>query len=98
MCMRKNADIPPGWSLPQDQANSLVKNLRRKKSKSPEQMLDEALQDIARDIAILEPDPHDWEGWISIFLAHLEVEANQRRKIALFEEMVSTLLWKLSNS
>jgi hypothetical protein len=89
--MKKNPDLPPGWSMPQDQANSLTENLKKKKSKSPEQELDEALQDIARDIAILEPNPADWEGWVSILLAHLEAEARQRRKLVSFEEMVKSL-------
>lgn len=95
--MKKNPDLPPGWSMPQDQARSLTENLRRKKSKSPEQELDEALRDIARDIAILEPNPHDWEGWVTILLAHLEVEAQQRRKHIFYQEMVNSLQSSLSS-
>jgi hypothetical protein len=88
--MEKNPDLPPGWSMPEDQAKKLQEYLH-KGPKSPEQELDDALQDIARDIAILEPDPADWEGWLSLFVAHLETEARQRRIHDSFMEMVKSM-------
>jgi hypothetical protein len=93
--MKKKPDLPPGWAMPEDQASSLKKNLV-KQSKSPEQVLDDALRDIARDIAILEPHPMDWAGWVSIFLAHLEAEARKKRKTEPYQGMLKSLGSSLS--
>jgi hypothetical protein len=35
-------------------------------------------EEIARDISILEPNPLDWEGWVTYILEQLEVEARER--------------------
>ncbi|MGW8144891.1 MAG: hypothetical protein ACWGN2_10880 [Anaerolineales bacterium] len=52
----------PGWYISADQTYRLNQNLEMR-SKSLEQVLDDAFLDIIWDIAILEPDPLDWEGW-----------------------------------
>jgi hypothetical protein len=35
---------------------------------------------MARDIALIEPDPEDWGGWVLYFLEQMEAEAHRRRK------------------
>jgi hypothetical protein len=95
ICMKKKTDLPPGWAMPEDQASNLKKNLI-KKSKPPEQVLDEALKEIARDIAILEPHPQDWQGWVSIFLDHLEAEACKKRETEPYQGMLKSLGSSLS--
>lgn len=85
----------PGWYISADQTYRLNQNLEMR-SKSLEQVLDDAFLDIIWDIAILEPDPLDWEGWFLIFLEHLNVEACQRKKIDSYLEMVNTLIINLS--
>jgi hypothetical protein len=52
--------LPPGWFIPADQAYRLNQNLEMR-SKSLEQVLDDAFLDIIWDIVILEPDLLDWE-------------------------------------
>ena len=74
----KKSDLPSGWAMSDDQANRLSENLSRK-SISPERQLEKALQDIARDIAILEPNPADWEDWVVFFLYQLAEELENRR-------------------
>ncbi len=68
--MNKKSDLPPGWAMPEDQAERLKESLN-KKSISPEDELEKALREIARDIALIEPNPLDWEGWISYLLEQL---------------------------
>ena len=48
----------------------LRKSVNRKQY-APEDDLQEAIDDIARDIAILEPDPIDWGGWMIYLLEQL---------------------------
>lgn len=38
------------------------------------------LEDMARDIALIEPEPKDWGGWVSYMLEQLEGEAHRIRK------------------
>jgi hypothetical protein len=59
--MNNNPDIPPGWSMPDDLANQVNKALRRK-SITPEQELQDALDEMARDIALIEPNLVDRGG------------------------------------
>ncbi len=53
-------------------------------------------EEIARDIAILESNPLDWEGWVTYILEQLEVEAQRRRKHVAFIEIVKSLGMSLS--
>ncbi len=64
--------------MPDNQANRLIDNLNRI-SISPERGLERALKDIARDIAILEPDPVDWGDWVVFFLDQLAEQVENRR-------------------
>lgn len=35
---------------------------------------------MARDIALIEPDPRDWGGWVIYLLKQMEEEARLRRQ------------------
>jgi len=50
--------------MPDDLAKQVNEALN-KKSITPEQELQDALDEMARDIALIEPDPQDWAGWCS---------------------------------
>lgn len=68
-----------------------VSNSLNKKPESPEDKLQKALEEVARDIALIEPDVKDWEWWISYLLEHLEDEAENRRKQRDYKEMLKSL-------
>ena len=63
--MINRPELPPGWAMPYDQAKNIRETLN-KKPVSPVDELEKALKDIARDVAILEPNTLDWEGWLSL--------------------------------
>ena len=56
-----NNDLPPGWAIPEDLAKHVNEALNRK-SITPEDELADALDEMARDIALIEPNPVDWGG------------------------------------
>jgi hypothetical protein len=57
--------LPEGWALPDVLARKVSEALN-KKSISPEDELVDALEDMARDIALIEPNPADWDGgWLT---------------------------------
>ena len=49
--------------MPDDLANQVNETLNRK-SNTSEQELQDALEEMARDIALIEPDPEDWAGQV----------------------------------
>jgi hypothetical protein len=49
------------------------------------------LEEMARDIALIEPDPRDWGGWVIYFLDQLEEEAKRRRRGFDFNSVLGTL-------
>ena len=49
------------------------------------------LEDIAIDIALIEPNLLNWKGWVSYLLEQLEAEAKRRRKYTAFSSMVKSL-------
>ena len=61
--MCTNKEIPDNWSMPDDLAKQVNKALNRK-SITPEQELQDAVDELARDIALIEPDPQDWSWWV----------------------------------
>jgi hypothetical protein len=71
--MSNNPDIPNGWSMPDYLANQVNKALNRK-SITPEQELQDALDEMARDIALIEPDPQDWGWWVNYLLDDLTAQ------------------------
>ena len=84
--MSKNPIIPDTWGIPDDQANKVIEALS-KKSIKPEDRVQEALEKIARDIAIIEPDPMDWGWWVKYLLEQMEAEAKRRGKQTEFYKM-----------
>ena len=88
--MNNGDHVPEGWAVPDDMSEWLKKSVNRKPY-APEDDLQDAIDDIAQDIAILEPDPVDWGGWVSYMLGQLEGEAKKRVRIGDFEKMLRTL-------
>jgi len=66
-------DLPPGWSMPDDLAKQVREALNRK-SITPEEELQDALDDMARDIVLIEPNPQDWGDWVIYLLEQMEAE------------------------
>ena len=58
---------PPGWAMPDDLAKKVSEALN-KKSIPPEDELQDALEDLTRDLALIEPNPVDWGWWVSYLL------------------------------
>jgi hypothetical protein len=85
--MSKNPVIPDTWGIPDDQANK-VREALSKISIKPEDAVQKALEEIARDIAIIEPDPKDWGWWVNYLLEQLEVEARRREMHVNYKEML----------
>ena len=52
---------------------------------------------MARDIALIEPDPQDWAGWVAYLLEQLEAEAQRRGKYAKFIEVFESLIARLGD-
>jgi ABC-type phosphate/phosphonate transport system substrate-binding protein len=57
--MSDNDPILLGRAMPDDLSKKISEALN-KKSITPEQELQDALDEMARDIAMIEPDPVDW--------------------------------------
>ena len=86
-----NNDIPPGWSMP-DYMAKRVNEVLNNKPLSPEDEPADALDEMARDIALIEPDPQDWGWWVSYLFEKLEEEAERHGKQADYERMMKTLM------
>ena len=78
--------------MPNDLAK-LVNETLNKKSITPEDELADAPDEMARDIAILEPSPGDWEWWVSYLLQQMEFEAERRGKKEAFIKMMKSLMY-----
>lgn len=48
-----------------------------KKSIRPEDAVQESIEELARDIAIIEPDPKDWGWCVGYLLEQIEEEAKK---------------------
>jgi len=88
--MGKISNIPDTWGIPDDQANK-VREALSKKSIRPEDVVQKAIEELARDIAIIEPDPRDWTGWVNFLLESLQTEAQKDHKSATYETMLLDL-------
>ena len=77
--------------MPEHMAKQVSDSVK-KKTESPEDKLQKALDEVARDIALIEPDPKDWAWWVSYLLEQLENEAKRRGKQAKFEELLRELI------
>jgi hypothetical protein len=70
--------IPDTWGVPDDLAKKITEGLDKKRL-TPEEELADALEEMARDLAIIEPDPFDWASWVVYFIDQLEKEAKKKR-------------------
>ena len=59
--MNNNPDVPDGWGMPDDLAKK-VNEVLNNQPISPEDELADALDELARDIALIEPNPLDGGG------------------------------------
>ena len=82
--MNNNFDLPNGWVMPDDQANK-VREALGKKSIRPEDTIQKAIEELARDITIIEPDPVDWVWWVGYLLEQMESQAEKRRLTNQYE-------------
>lgn len=62
--MNDKSDLPEGWSMPDYMAKRVIDSVS-KKPVSPEGELQKALDEMARDIALIEPNTFDWGWWVS---------------------------------
>jgi hypothetical protein len=92
--LSNNNDLLDSWAMPDDLAKQVSEALSRK-SITPEQELQDALDEMARDIALIEPDPQDWAGWVMYFVDRLEEEAKRRRWGFDFNILLDNLVEKL---
>ena len=53
--------------------------------------LEAVLDDAARDISKVYPDPEDWEGWVVYFFEVMEKTAIESRRKDQFERMLKKL-------
>ena len=88
--MNNNPDVPDGWVMPDDLAKKGSEVLY-KKPLSLENEREDPLDELARDIALIEPDPEDWAGWVAYLLEQMEGEAKKRGKHNSYLEMLRTL-------
>jgi hypothetical protein len=72
-----NPNFPQGWSMTDDLAKKVGEELRRK-SLTPEVMLQDALGEFARDMAIIESNPVDWGGWYIYLIEQMVGQAASR--------------------
>ena len=84
-------DLPEGWSMPDDMAESLNKFMNQKARSTPLNDLMEAVNDMANEIADVEPEPGDWAGWIAYLLEALQEQVEKDRKGGNFETMLQAL-------
>ena len=59
--MENDSKLPDGWAMPDDLARTVSETLN-KKPITPEEELADTLEEMVRDIALIEPDPADWAG------------------------------------
>jgi hypothetical protein len=79
-----------------DDLSKKISEVLNNKPISPEEELQDAQDEMARDIALIEPNPDNWGGCMSYLLEQLEGEAQRRVKQADFVEMLRTLLSELT--
>lgn len=79
-----------GWAIPDDLAKKISEALNNKPL-TPEDELADALEDMARDIALIEPNPQDWGWWVNYLLEQMEPEAKRRGKYGDFEKLLELM-------
>lgn len=71
--------------MPDDLAKKVSKTLNKKRN-TPKDELADALDEMARDISLIEPDTMDWGWWVIYLLKQMETGEKRRGKITEFEE------------
>ena len=94
--MDNDSKILDSWAMPDDLSKKIGEVLNNTPF-SPEDELAKALGEMARDIALIEPDPLDWGGWIEILMEKMEVEADERRLISNYEHSLEIFADKIQN-
>ena len=64
--MDNNFDLPNGWAIPDDLVKKVSEVLNRKPI-TPEDELQDALDEMARDTALIEPNPVDGCDWVTCY-------------------------------
>lgn len=59
--------------MPDDLAKKITEGLENKRL-TPEEELADALEEMARDIALIEPDPSEWASWVKYLVDQLKKE------------------------
>ena len=94
--MNNNDGVPEGWAVPDDLAKKINEVLNNKPI-TPEDELSDALVEMARDIALIEPNPEDWGGWINYLLEKFREEAVNRGESDEFASMLDELKQSIDN-
>jgi predicted hydrolase (HD superfamily) len=94
--MANNSEIPDGWAM-SDELAKKVSEVLNKKPVSPGDELADALDELARDIALIEPDPKDWGWYVTYLLEKMEEEAQRRGSQAEFIRMLESLKMDIDN-
>ena len=94
--MNNDSKIPEGWAMPEDVAKKINEGFSKKTLRSEDQLAD-TLDELARDIALIEPDPRDWAGWVNYFLEQMEYQAEKRRLIYNYEQALESLAINIQN-
>ena len=82
--------------MPDDLAKKISEVLNHKPI-TPEDKLSDAQEDMARDIAIIEPDPEDWGWWMGYLLEQLEIQSEERRIESQYQKTLLVLVGKIEN-
>ena len=71
--MDDDRKIPASWAMPDDLTKKVSETLNNKRI-TPEEELADTLEEMARDIALIEPEPRDWGGWVIFVLGQIETQ------------------------
>jgi hypothetical protein len=94
--MANKSDLPEGWAMPEYMAKRVSDSVK-KKPESPEDKLQKALDEVARDIALIEPNPKDWAWWVGYLLEQMEIQAQKRGQNNQYEFALEVFEESLQN-
>jgi hypothetical protein len=82
--------------MPDFMAKRVIESVK-KKPISLEDNIQNTLDEMARDIALIEPDPSDWSWWVGYLLEQMEMQAENRGQTNQYEYTLKVLAEKLQN-
>ena len=94
--MVNKSALPDGWAMPDDLARKISESINWKRI-TPEDEIQDALDEMARDIALIEPNPQDWEWWVSYLLEQMEMQAEKLGQTNQYEFTQKVLTKKIHN-